>query len=1520
MSQTGDITNLKPGDSVSLTVEVDLPGIPTGSPKDITIEVFSADINLEPVFHIYNPKVNSIGSQLLINDSAISEPKIEFVFSQDKKPIVDFTTFDVGKVETAAQESDTDLNKILIGFDAFAYQSSKLLTGSTYHLISGVSFETDGMIFINEMSLYANFPETTYDASGAVTYSPAELQKGESKAIKLDLFITHPSSKFTLQVYSPEGFDNKFNIGKPKVVTGASFLPLASTEWEYTPLYVDDEKHVGKFLLSYPMLMNKDSTRSVILADNKMEVIIPITAMLGDEALGDQTLAIGVLLDDTNVWAETIIIKITNTIFTPSTTDPTVSGVLLNALPITTGSSAVFQISITVPADSAVDLNAIEATGATDIMPVSVIVVDRGACGMIHKSEITFSVNTLQAAFGVCTNVASDSTVFLINVAFKYTGNAVAEHTVNVKIGTAVVSGLTFSTTDIAASGSISAVGSSLGFVNNELFPDTELGMSVLFTIPPESGSLDMLAKSLPDLNNGNTAMRLCKVDIVSVGLGLPCMSKPATSPVYSKALSDNLYDDSLSWDLGQTCPARISESLSENTLKINLFYSLPFQTFSSAITTVTPGFGIEAGQDFLFASISSKNVSLSNLTTLETGTTVPELNLTTPILKVVYPATTETIDVGGIRHIRHVMKTRPQTRALYKFEAIPFSNVNNGYICKMKVRKIGNNMPCAIIPGGFVDKNYFERVNIDYKDKTSSVINLGLLTNWGQSPMQADLYADENAVEIDVFFRYANLATVADNTFTGNVYWSDIDKTSTEISYLLSTTVLPTVVNLGLSPMFATVFVNDTLETGYSGMPKVLSLVLTVPETFNGPVTVTFKNPGFPTSNYDFCDVRVTKVGLNTPCVDQKAQFEFSTNFEEVDGQPSFYESVNILVDIQHHLTFHSPVENQVHIELTLKIPKDMTGSAQVEATVTTDDNTETVTQSFSINEFTPPVQNVNYKDFMISMESADIISEVPGVIHTGEKVWVPFNISIPRFTTMPLEVVVLTPSVNGRAIITVEDVRLKHFPSNICCTGNVSIKHVYDTLLKASENVTTYMQTDYLRIDFGYILNAHYALRTELETPKDNEIVIEVLVQMTDHPLTADGSLHKVNLAAQSNDVIVVGDQSLKVARSLSRSSERALIHMDMTVVDVEKEYVAGDTVQMVGTISHSEFSRAEGHPVVRIKLITPIWLTFDISNDQCSTNYTETAACDVVKEGNTTYFEFRNGVYYSSYININFSLSVDPFNKIIPGRGILNSAILSHVVCTQSSFSLFPATNDTWLGCGPYTKANVKVVSPPCTSPITLDECSVTGSSALDKGHHPSNVVTDTDSVWSPAIRPGVIWKNFLVFDFLTNMHLTGLELKLPSLNYGMPTKISIFSSSSGNFWTKEVDMLDIPASGVSTFQTPIKSRMTKILIEETDGTMPVGIKFVQWSGCPRTLTGLATCSADTTPISDNAQQYRHFIFDQTTLFLYFCDINPYREKMACFSNKQGTSTFTSLPSYITYITGYSPTTGRTYFKVN
>lgn len=1518
MSQTGDITNLQPGDSISLRVEVDLPGIPTGSPKDITIEVFSADKNLEPVFHIYNPKVYSIGSQLLINGSAIPKPKIEFVFSQDKTTIVDFTTFDVGKVETGGQESGADLNKILIDFHAFAYPSSKLITGNTYHLISGVYFETDDMIFINEMSLNANFPEKTYDAAGNVIDPPAELKKGESKAIKLDLFITHPSSKFTLQVYSPKGFDDKFNIGKPKVVTGASFLPLVSTDWEYTPLYVDDEKHVGKFLLSYPLLMNKDSSRTVSLADNKMEVIIPVTAMLGDEAFGDQALAFGVLLDDTDVWAEMITIKIIDTIFTPSTTDPSASGVLLNELPITNGSSAVFQINITVPAGSAVDLNAIEAAGAPDVMPVSVRVVDRGACGMIHKSEITFSGNTLQAAFGVCTNVASDSTDFLINVAYKYTGNAVAEHTVNLKIGNAVVGGLTFNTTDTAASGSISAVGSSLGFVNNELFPDTELGMSVLFTIPPESGSLDMLAKSLPDINNGSTAMRLCKVDIVSVGFGLPCMSKPATSPIYSKALHDNLYDDSLSWDLGQTCPARISKSLSENTLKINLFYSLPFQSFSSAIPSVTPGFGIAAGDDFLFASISSKNVSLSNLTTLETGTTVPELSLTTPILKA-YNAPIETIDIGGIRHIRHVMKTRPQTRALYKFEAIPFSDLNVGYICKMRVRKIGNNMPCATIPSGFVDKNYFERVNIDYKDKTSSIINLGLLTNWGQLPMQEDLYADENAVEIDVFFRYATLASNTANTFTGNVYWSDINKTSTEISYTLSDVVLPTVVNLDLNPMFATVFENDTLETAYSGVPKVLSLVLTVPQTFNGPVTVTFKNPGFSTNNYDFCDVRVTQVGLNMPCVDQKVQFEFSTNFEEVDGQPTFFESVTIVIDIQHHLTYQSPVENQVHIELTLKIPNKMTGSAVVEATVNTDDNTETVTQSFSIIEFTPPVQNINYKDFMILMESGEIISEVPGVIHTGEKVWVPFNISIPRFTTMPLEVVVLTPSVDGRAIITVEDVRFKHFPSNICCTGNVSIKHVYDTLLKASENITTYMQTDYLRIDFGYIINAHYALRTGLETPKDNEIVIEVLVQMTDHPLTADGSIHKVNLAAQSNDVIVVGDQSLTVARSLQRSSERALIHMNMTVVDVEKEYAAGDNVQMIGTISHSEFSRAEGHSV-RIKLITPVWLTYDISKDQCLTNYTETAACDVVKEGNTTYFEFKNGVYYSSYININFSLSVDPFNKIIPGRGILNSAILSQVVCTQSSFELFPATNNTWLGCGPYTKANVKVVSPPCTSPITLDECSVTGSSALDKGHHPSNVATDTDSVWSPAIRPGIIWKNFLVFDFLTNMHLTGLELKLPTSNYGLPTKISIFSSSSGNFWKKEVDMLDIPASGVSTFQTPIKSRMTKILIEETDGTMPVGIKFVQWSGCPRPLTGLAKCSADTTPISDNAKQYRHFIFDPTTLFLYFCDINPYREKMACFSNKQGTSTFTSLPSYITYITGYSPTTGRTYFKVN
>ena len=128
-----------------------------------------------------------------------------------------------------------------------------------------------------------------------------------------------------------------------------------------------------------------------------------------------------------------------------------------------------------------------------------------------------------------------------------------------------------------------------------------------------------------------------------------------------------------------------------------------------------------------------------------------------------------------------------------------------------------------------------------------------------------------------------------------------------------------------------------------------------------------------------------------------------------------------------------------------------------------------------------------------------------------------------------------------------------------------------------------------------------------------------------------------------------------------------------------------------------------------------------------------------------------------------------------------------------------------------------------------------------------------------------------------------------------------------------------MLTIPTDGFIQFKTPLKTRRAKVLIEKSGGTSPIGISFVEWKGCPRPTAGLETCDPDTTRVSDNSTQYRHFFFDPLHFFLYFCDINPYRENMACFSNKQGTSTFTSLPSYLAYILGYSPTTGRTYFKV-
>ena len=1516
------------GEKFSFEAEIDLPKISSNDPKPIRVEFFSFDssdtTNLANVFHICNPNIKSFGDNLVFSNSSVNilgKPQLEYSTTYASKYIVEKAIFDLGNVHTNDLEDVEQKNKATFTFEAIAPNLPTLVNEQVYSLVAGVSYNEGNIIWVSQSDFTANISTTSFSAQGSVDSSAIVIDQGDSAIIKATLIITNPSPKLVIKVKSLEGYDDKFHIGEINLFLGESFQCLAKEFWEFEYKKSYSRENIAKAKLTVPMLLNTDITRDIALDGNKIEISIPITALEGVDVPGSYKISIGAMLDVTEVWSGSVDITINSQLVSQSAAQPSsVSGELISDT-VFPGSSAVFKLTVEVEAGAIADLTVVASCSDEDVSAVSAFIVQTGMCGGVLLDGVpSVSGDDLTVGFGNCKNLASSTTQVVIYVAYE-TKSTIAQSsakTVSVSVGGFAFNGLQFTTATVSSDyvrGEMTAIGTSLGFDNEGLYPDTEIGLNVLVNMPADMTPTSLFLETTSSIKSSTLDIRLCKIEVTSVGKGLPCLKQLTTSPHINKSEEVNQFNDLAYWDLGNTCPASISGLPEENTFEVNLIYSLPSQPDLVSGIEISPALGIWTPKNTpstLFAAISAKNTTASALTAFEYST--KEYSVGSDVDPTMQFESSP-IKQGGIGHSRFIIKLQQRTRFPFIFYEEATLKTR---ICRIKVKRIGDNMPCVQKPEGYLGK--FNPARIDYGGDVLGnkvTLNLGVVTNWGKNEMEYDLYGDDDAFEIHTFFH----ADESANDYQLKTHVGKLLGPKPITKKGASETELSSDADqfLNLSPVFENVL-SDELNTALKGVPKVVSLKLTIPSGFKGTVEIEFKNPEFASLKYDFCDIKITNVGLNCPCIDRMSSFNRSSIEDS-----GFVESLQISLQLQHYQYSMNPTESEVHVEVTLRIPTDYTGDAKLLATI--DKTSESATLDFTVLDVGTSYGDSPDSDFTVSTESNTVTMQA----YTGDKIWVPFNISIPRNSVIPLKLAIVTPAENGRAIMTVEMVRFKDTGSSICCiNSNLNVEHMFGATRSQTPNVTTFMQKDIMEIDMGYVVNGHFAERREYEIPTDSHFVVDVLVQMSDHPATIPNSKHSVSLAAKSNDTIVVGSYPITVLRAANqlnrKTTERALISMTMEVEEPSREYVSGDQITVSAIIAHSHFSKAEGHDAVNVRLITPMWLGFDSVVNTCQTNYTENAECTVEHphgdKNSSVTFVFNNGIYYSDIISINFTLTVDPLGKLPFGKGLLDSAIVSQVQCKQSVFHSYPATNETLNVCGAYVHTSVKVLSPPCDAHITIeDSCAVSSSTAFDDQHLPSNVLTNDASVWSPAIRSGSKWNNNIVFDFQEIVAPNSVTILAPASGYNIPSKVSIYSSFSvsDSSYTKIENSVAVPADGKIQLSIRTHARFMKIMIEESSGGYEkIGISYVEWRGCPKSSTSPLSCGPDTTRLSTDPTKYRHFAVDPAKQILYFCDVNPYRVGIFCYSVKKETLTFVELPHYIRYIQGYSTVKGRMYFK--
>ena len=535
------------------------------------------------------------------------------------------------------------------------------------------------------------------------------------------------------------------------------------------------------------------------------------------------------------------------------------------------------------------------------------------------------------------------------------------------------------------------------------------------------------------------------------------------------------------------------------------------------------------------------------------------------------------------------------------------------------------------------------------------------------------------------------------------------------------------------------------------------------------------------------------------------------------------------------------------------------------------------------------------------------------------------------------------------------------------MCCSGGSrAVGAIYQPTYEPTKNLRSYMQRDLVTWDLGYVTNGGYSTRRHGGgKDNDNILVLEVEVMIGDEkPQTHATTLSLPFLVSTlSGDFIETKRtyiNSERVDNFQNDKTKRPNIVMKLTSNDADRVYLKGEHVWAIGTLFHLNTSRGETRYIssdledpgqFTVRLIMPPWMAYIDGSDICYSNHTHrtwliptwplpcpNSAQDPYKSlcynvpckvrntdsgaSNTVDLHFHGRIMFPDIIGIYMSFTVDPNDQLKLGSGIVQSMVVSVAYCTRKTQ---PAADlRTFLSqCGQYEGMSFKSSAPACSGIIAVDTCGAMASTALDENKLPKNVLSNDETFWSPHIRVGSKWKDYLMFDFRANARIISLNIVIRKEGMKLPLRFSVSTSNTAVSWKTVVSSVLLPADGALPVIPAVDARFARIMFDEYEvdntSTLSCGIQHVTWNGClvPKAQDKLP-CHPDITGVADSVVTYRHVAWDAFNELFYFCDVAPATAGLVCKANVAGSSTWLELPRSIRNIVGYSPTKGKMYFR--
>ena len=400
--------------------------------------------------------------------------------------------------------------------------------------------------------------------------------------------------------------------------------------------------------------------------------------------------------------------------------------------------------------------------------------------------------------------------------------------------------------------------------------------------------------------------MKICRVEVEMVGLGLPCLLPGVQTAVYSARPESNITDVG-KLELGSVCPALVASGQFSHQLAITFIYELPPQTLNTAPYVMSWGLYVE--DLWLWFASYSLNTDSRQLTGLE-GWNWNGQAFTASYLSARIDS--NTVKINEPFPVRFVVKINKNTHGRLQFTV---KTGGNAAICGIKIVQIGRNLGCVDKPEGSVDKDY--RTSIGYKRRhdynAEGWLVFDGLTNYGSSELESNMYADDNSIELFVFFTAKGNATIKSYLDGG----ASKDVTITARDEKADSTG-------PLAFEFVKVPLTDD-EKIYSKIPKTLGILIDVPVGYSSPVRIKFVDKDF--SLVDFCSIKVTKVGWNLPCINQQQRATFPSktvsSLVKLDeyGNPRAYKEIYLDLTVCYFNNSNSAEENQFQVELTFRL-----------------------------------------------------------------------------------------------------------------------------------------------------------------------------------------------------------------------------------------------------------------------------------------------------------------------------------------------------------------------------------------------------------------------------------------------------------------------------------------------------------------------------------------------------------------------------------------------------------------------